>query len=166
MAKEFRPKGPRQIADIANPLIDPVLSRRAGISTGLIAAWEDIAGESFASVTRPEKIRWPKREPGSNEPFLPGELVIACEGARALFLMHQEKEVIARINAYFGFPAVSRMRIVQKPVNQTPVRKPLRPLDTLQKKRLSTILDGVEEGPLRLALEKLGQGVLASRKSR
>ena len=61
MAREWKPKGPRQIADIANPLMDPVLSRRAGISTGLIAAWDEIAGERFAGVTRPEQIRWPKR---------------------------------------------------------------------------------------------------------
>lgn len=160
MAKGYTPKGPRQIAEIANPLVDPVLARRAGISTGLISAWDEIAGETFAASTRPEKIRWPKREPGADERFSPGELVIACEGARALFLMHQEAEILSRINAYFGFPAVSRMRIVQKPVSNAPRRSSARPLDALQRRRLSTMLDGVEDGPLRTALTKLGEGVL------
>ena len=44
-------------------------------------------------------------------------LTIACEGARALFLTHAQGELIQRINGFFGFHAVSQIRIVQKPVS-------------------------------------------------
>ena len=58
-----RPASASQIADVANALIDPILARRAGISTALLSAWAEIAGETYADFSRPEKIVWP-RAPG------------------------------------------------------------------------------------------------------
>ncbi|MGZ2457681.1 hypothetical protein ACVINH_002707 [Rhizobium anhuiense] len=114
-------KDVKQISELANGLIDPVLARRAGINTALLGSWSEIAGEDFADCTRPEKIAWAR---GGNEAggFRPGVLTIACEGARALFLTHAQGELIQRINSFFGFAAVHQIRIVQKPVSQ-PIRR-------------------------------------------
>jgi hypothetical protein len=104
---------------IANGLIDPILARRAGINTLLLGSWDEIAGEQFAGCSRPERIRWPRQE-GPDETgggFAPGVLTVACEGARALFLMHQEAELISRVNSFFGFQAISQVRIVQKAIH-------------------------------------------------
>lgn len=57
-------KGAKQISELANGLIDPVLARRAGINTALLGSWSEIAGEDFADCTRPEKIAWAR---GGNE---------------------------------------------------------------------------------------------------
>ena len=54
-------KGVVQIAEVANGIMDPVLSKRAGINTMLLGSWDEIAGEDFADCTRPEKIAWPRR---------------------------------------------------------------------------------------------------------
>jgi hypothetical protein len=48
-------KGEVQISEVANGIIDPVLARRAGISTALLGSWDEIAGEDFADCTRPER---------------------------------------------------------------------------------------------------------------
>lgn len=152
-----------QISEIANGLIDPILARRAGINTMLIGAWEDIAGADFADCTRPERIAWPRRvsEMG-DERFEPGSLTIACEGARALFLSHAQDQLIQRVNAFFGFPAIDRIRIVQKPVAAAgSVRKPLPKLAANQQNRLATMLQEVEDPKLKAALERLGTGVIA-----
>ena len=157
-----RARVPHQIAEIANAIIDPVLARRAGISTALLGSWDEIAGEDFADCTRPEKIAWPRREPG--EPasgFQSGVLTVACEGARALFLSHAQGELIARINGFFGFPAVRQIRIVQKPVSQTTKhRRPPQPLRGDAAKRLNEMLDGIESEALRKAVARLGTAVL------
>ncbi len=122
--------GANQIAEIANGIVDPVLARRAGINTALLGSWEDIVGEGFADCTRPEKIAWPRRsdlpEDGGHRP---GVLTIACEGARALFLSHAQGELIARINGFFGYPAIGQVRIVQKPVSVTSTRPRIRKLE-------------------------------------
>ncbi len=52
---------PRRSARSPTASSIPVLAKRAGISTELIGVWDEIAGESFADCTRPEKIAWPRR---------------------------------------------------------------------------------------------------------
>ncbi|MBC7282141.1 DciA family protein [Hoeflea sp.] len=168
MAKPFTRKGSVQIAEIANGLIDPILARRAGINTLLLASWDEIAGEQFAGFSRPEKIRWPRQD-GPDETgggFSPGLLTVACEGARALFLMHQEAELIARVNSFFGFRAIAQIRIVQKAIH-VPTRKPAaRPLDAGEKRRLAGMVETVEDPKLREALARLGAGVISRRPKR
>jgi hypothetical protein len=154
--------GVKQISEVANGLIDPVLARRAGINTSLLGSWDEIVGEDFADCTRPEKIAWAKRG-GSGEDggYQPGVLTIACEGARALFLTHAQGELIQRINGFFGFPAVHQIRIVQKPVSQLikRSRKPV-PLKGEAARKLETMIVGIEGDKLRLALERLGTAVM------
>jgi len=161
-----RQRQARSLADLANRLVDPLLARKAGINTMLLSAWGEIVGERFAESSRPERIRW-ARDAGESEGgagFSPGQLTVACEGASAVFLMHEERELVSRVNAFFGFPAVNRIRFVQKPVRQ-PSKKPAVPqLDRLQKRKLETMLGDVEDPALRAALERLGTGVF-SRKS-
>ncbi|MDF1608551.1 DciA family protein [Hoeflea sp. YIM 152468] len=168
MAKPFTRKGVVQIAEIANGLIDPILAKRAGINTLLLGSWDEIAGEQFAGCSRPERIRWPRQD-GPDETggsFSPGLLTVACEGARALFLMHQEAELISRVNSFFGFRAISQIRIVQKPIH-TPSRKPgARPLDADETNRLAGMLADVEDPRLREALTRLGAGVISRRPKR
>lgn len=102
-------KGVIQIAEIANGIMDPLLSKRAGINTALLGSWDEIAGDDFADCTRPEKITWPRRDEGPDRGgYQPGVLTIACEGARALFLTHAQGELIARINGFLAFRRYAR----------------------------------------------------------
>ena len=161
-------KGVIQIAEIANGIMDPLLSKRAGITTALLGSWDEIAGDDFADCTRPEKITWPRRDEGPDRGgYQPGVLTIACEGARALFLTHAQGELIARINGFFGFPAVRQIRIVQKPVSQpVPRRRKPPPLRGDAAKRLDDMMDGIESEALRKAVERLGTAVMQKKKPR
>lgn len=168
MAAPPREKGRRgaaPLADLANGIIDPVLARRAGINTALLGSWEDIAGERFADCTRPEKIAWPRRgEPGDLGGYRPGVLTVACEGARALFLSHAQGELIARINGFFGYPAIGQIRIVQKPVSPQSKRRPPAKLQGEAARKLAGMVEGIEDEKLKAAIERLGTGVLSRKK--
>jgi hypothetical protein len=153
-------KGAKQISEVANALIDPVLARRAGISTALLGSWDDIVGADFADCTRPEKIAWAKRGGPGEGAYQPGVLTIACEGARALFLTHAQGELIQRINGFFGFSAVHQIRIVQKPVSQHIRRsRTPPPLKGAAAIRLETMMEGIEDEKLRAAVQRLGTAV-------
>lgn len=153
----------RPVGDLATAILDPVLRRKAGISTGLVQSWEEIVGPRLADSTRPEKILWPRRA-GEDDPFEPATLVVACEGAAALHLQHQTGEIIARINAFLGFAAIGRVRILQKPVaaHKPPKRRP-RELTRDEAAGIATAVAGIEDEALRAALEKLGKAVKAER---
>lgn len=155
-----------QISEVANGLIDPILARRAGINTMLLGAWDDIAGPEFADCTRPEKIAWPGRaHHGADEPFRAGSLLVACEGARALFLTHSQDQLVQRVNAFFGFNAIERIRIVQKPVAPAKgrTRRPVR-LAENQQRRLDGMLHDIDDEKLKAALERLGRNVIGAPK--
>ncbi len=163
-------KGAQQISEVANDLIDPVLAKRAGINTMLLGSWDEIAGSAFAECSRPEKIAWPRRvtemasEDGGHQP---GTLTIACEGSRALFLSHQQGELIQRINGFFGFPAIRQVRIVQKPVTPPARRRRApRPLTGEAARHLDDLVEGIEGDALKAALKRLGTAVLGRKGER
>jgi hypothetical protein len=164
MAGKKPRRNPVPVSDLVSAVLDPVLRKRAGISIGLVQSWEDIVGLALAAVSRPERIRWPRRR-HEDDPFEPAILVIACSGAAALQIQHQTGEIIGRVNAFLGFPAVGGIRIVQKPVAAAPEkRRPgLRPLSAPEKARLAGSLAPIEDEALRASLERLGETVLGSR---
>jgi hypothetical protein len=97
--------------------------------------------------------------------FQPATLTIACEGARALFLSHAQDQLIERINGFFGYPAIDRIRIVQKPVSASgPTRRSAPRLAENESRRLEGMLSGIEDDRLKTALERLGKGVIAGRR--
>lgn len=145
--------------------MEPVLARRSGMTMDLLAAWPELAGEEYSDFTRPEKIKWPNRA-HQDDPFKPGILIVACDGARALYFQHDLSRICARVNVFFGFTAIEKIKIVQKSVK--PARDQSRPeirrLNSAQNTRLNVILSHVEDPILRDKLQKLGRGVIGKMK--
>jgi hypothetical protein len=155
---------PRPVSDLVTEILDPVLAKRAGISVGLIQSWEEIAGPRLAALTRPEKILWPRRR-DDDDPFEAATLVIACGGGAALHVQHQTGEILSRINAFLGFNAIGRIKLVQKPVGIEPPKPRPKPrdLDRGEQAWLAGKVGGIEDDGLRAALERLGKSVIGSK---
>ena len=140
---------PRQVGELVSRVLDPVLEKRAGISASLLQSWDEVVGAKLAGATRPHKVQWPRRA-SEDDPFEPATLTIAADPSVAFILQHETSEVIARVNAFLGFAAIARIRIVQKPVGQRETAKgPAAPLGEQARRRLAqaTILLGFR-GPL------------------
>jgi hypothetical protein len=164
MAGKGRFGNPVPVSDLATEILDPVLRKRAGISVGLVQSWEEIVGPRLSARTRPEKIQWPRRL-HEDDPFEPATLVVACEGSAALHLQHETGEIIGRVNAFLGFTAVGRLRIVQKPIlNTASVPKPRpRQLTDTERSKLSGTVGMIEDEGLRASLERLGATIIGTK---
>ncbi len=155
-------RGARPVGDLVSLLLNPVIERRAGMTMDMIQSWVEIVGETHAKHSRPEKLNWP-RQASDDDPFEPATLVVACEGSHALFFQHDSSAIIERINTYFGFSAVNKLKLHQQPI------APLKGKEALQKRqvspekqtRLSELLNTVDDPDLRNALEKMGKGVFS-----
>ena len=155
----------RPLAELASRVIEPVMARRAGMTLDLLAAWPEIVGAPHDDYTRPERIQWPRRAT-DDDPFEAGTLFVACDGARAVLFMHETEACVARVNAFFGFRAVARIRLVQKPVRRRAAparREPPEPAPEARV-RLDAIVSRIEDEGLRARLERLGRGVFAGRR--
>jgi|SRR5579871_916469 len=78
---------------------------RAGFADPtLVLHWDAIVGPDVARLARP--IRLTEGPEG-------GTLSIKVQPGAALFLQHETRSLMARINAFLGRPAVARLRISQ-----------------------------------------------------
>lgn len=163
MAAKTRRHNPVPVADLVSGVLDPVLAKRAGISTSLLQAWDEIVGDRLADLSRPEQIKWNRRA-SEDDPYEPAMLIVACEAVAALHIQHETTEIIARINAFLGYSAIGRLKIIQKPVQKEEKSKPdLREVSDEEKRQIADRVSGIKDDELRKSLERLGKKVAASR---
>lgn len=122
----------------------------------MLARWPAIAGDRLAAQTRPERIVWPRSEP--KERKSDGVLVVRVEPAFALDLQYEAPVLIERINGYFGYGAIGRLRIVKGPTGNKP-RKAPRPPVAVDPEAIGKQLAGIDDDRLKAALSKLGSGL-------
>ncbi|MEM1039748.1 MAG: DciA family protein [Pseudomonadota bacterium] len=155
------------MSSLASKLLDPVMRKRAGMSVDLLAVWPEIVGFDKAAICRPQKVKWAKRA-SQEGAYEPATLVIRCEPAASLFLQHDTDTILKRVNAFFGFEAVSRVEVVQGTVRDLPSDKKTKAKRSSEQRKsaetnthLRETLDAVEDPDLRRALKKMGAGVFS-----
>jgi hypothetical protein len=154
-SSKFKP-----IGGAVTALLDPLLAKRSHVDAALALSWPELCGERLAGRTQPLKVTWPRRT-GPDDPFEPGVLAIACEGAAALDLQYGTGELIERINGFFGYSAVGRIRIEQKRVDhfRAPAKATVKALPEKVLAEISREVGAIEDEGLRQALERLGSSV-------
>ena len=85
--------------------------RAAGESRGfavsrLFTHWAEIAGPDLAAICRPCDVRYGRQGLGAT-------LTVLTTGANAPTLAMQEPKLRERVNACYGYAAISRIRITQ-----------------------------------------------------
>jgi hypothetical protein len=146
----------------------PQLTRKAFekygfASTALLTDWPSIVGEDVASYTAPERLKWPRGvealdevEPENGQ--RPGAtLVVRVDGPRAIELQHRAQQIIERINATFGYRAVSELRFVQAPIENrgSSNRRPPAPQPSEGEAEDPNELTSISDEALRKALARL-----------
>jgi len=154
-------RGAQALGELIGRVIDPVTRQRGFAATELLAAWPEIVGSRYADCTRPERIVWPQGEEMEGTPAL---LVLRVDGPRAVLVQHEAGQIVERINAFLGYAAIGRVRLVQGPVRQPTraVPAPLPMLDAADEARLAGTLADLPEGALRTSLAELGRQVLTA----
>ena len=106
--EERRTHDLQSVASMLRPLAKNLLGKNGFTEIDLLTNWTDIVGEETAAYTLPRQIVFRRGEKAG------GTLNLDVpSGAFALELQHREKMLIAKINAYFGYPAVAQIRITQ-----------------------------------------------------
>ena len=148
----------------------PKLTRKAFEKYGFSAAtlltdWAAIVGEEMAGFTLPERLKWPRgvtigADVEAGAEGRPGAvLVLRVDPARALDVEYGGRQIIERINGYFGYGAIAELRLKQAPLARKakPAAAPPVAPAPCAAPELATIADE----PLRAALAKLKSGLSA-----
>jgi hypothetical protein len=147
----------------------PKLTRKAFEKYGFSAAtlltdWALIVGEDIAGFAAPERLKWP-RGVGVHEDVEAGAegrpgavLVVRVDPSRALDVAYKTRQIVERINGYFGYRAIAELRILQAPLAtaaapKAPPASTVMPCETPE-------LASITDERLRAALARLKSGLM------
>ena len=153
-------RGPIALGEIVGGVLRPVTARRGFATADLVAAWPEVVGARFADITRPERIAWPR---GSDKTE-GAVLHLRVQGPQAILVQHELGQIAERVNAFLGYAAIARIRLMQAPVATPQARTAAGPSpNRADDAHLDATLSGVSDDALRAALDRLGRGVLSRR---
>jgi len=158
-AKKPRGRALRPLGASFRHLTGPALRKRGFAEQRIVTNWPDIVGPALARASIPLKISGGR---GTGR-----VLLIRVSGAAAVDIQHQIPVILDRINTFFGFQAITGLKLLQGPVPARPQRKKLirATLSSQDEKILSKTLSKLEKSPLRSALEELGRSVTVRNQS-
>jgi hypothetical protein len=139
---------------------------RYGFAYGeLLARWPEIVGEGLSGMCEPERIRWP-RGAGDAAQRQGGTLIIRAAAGCGLDLQHQVHRIIEKANQFYGYGAVTSVKIVQShEMNPKYLKNKENGLSSDAAIKLRARLQTIADEKLRDALSRLGNGALAKRQS-
>jgi hypothetical protein len=149
--------GLRRLPELLGRVLDPAARRRGLTEVRLLTDWPLVIGPELGARCQPVRL---SRSAGGHG----GVLTVHVGGASALELQHSEPQLLERINDFFGYPAVARLRLIQAPLVR-PVKRaappPTRPLAADELHALAATVALVRDPELRVALLALGRTVRA-----
>jgi hypothetical protein len=152
-----RPRGggAKPIGDLT-PDIGRAAFRRFGfVQSSVVTRWPEIVGPTHARVCAPEAIRFPPGEKAD------GILQLVVVPAHAPLIQQVTPEIIERVNRFFGYKAIARIKLrhgAVKPMQEAravappPSLKPI-PLE------LGESLRDIGDPELRMVLESLARSI-------
>ena len=163
-----RPRGgpARPVADLV-PQIGRAAFRRFGfVQSSVVTRWPEIVGPRHAQVCSPESIRFP---PGEKRD---GILQLVVVPAHAPLIQHVIPEIVERVNRFFGYKAVARVKLRQGAVKPSPAQAAggtrdlgppsLKPIPM----ELGDSLRDIGDPELRTVLESLARSLVAEEESK
>lgn len=148
----------RAIADLM-PEIGRTAFRRFGfVQSSVVTRWPDIVGSQHARVCAPESIRFPPGEKSE------GILQLVVTPAHAPLIQHVIPEIIERVNRFFGYKAVSRVKLRQGTVQIPAAQQHRAPPPSLKPipMELGESLRDIGDPELRQVLESLARSLDAA----
>ncbi|MDF3033342.1 MAG: hypothetical protein K0R76_296 [Alphaproteobacteria bacterium] len=134
--------------------ITPICQQNGFIQARLVLEWDYIVMQ-FAQWCTPVKIKfpWPHRNNGC--------LLLRATSSMATEIVYYEPLILSKVNQYFGYQAVSSLKILQEPVFQkiSPKKPAKKPLSEAAQSSLAAQVQSIEDDRLRAALLSLGMGI-------
>ena len=168
MAQRRAPsKGFARTSSLLTQRIRKASESRGFAQSRLLTHWEEVVGEDVARIARPVNVSYGRQGFGAS-------LTILTTGSNAPMVEMQKEQIRAKVNAVYGYNAISRVKITQtaptgfaegRAVFERDVT-PKKPEPTPEiKQAAAQSAGGVQSDDLRAALEKLAQNVLTKAKN-
>jgi hypothetical protein len=134
--------------------------------TRLLTHWAEVVGEATAKIATPVNVSYGKGGMGAT-------LTVLTTGAQAPMLEMQKEQIREKVNACYGYRAISRVRITQTAptgfaegrVAFAPAPKIAKTPDPAVQSAAKALSENIQSDDLRAALAALGANVITKQKS-
>lgn len=167
ISSEHRTTDLTSIAKTMNPLLRQILGNKGAVILELLESWEQIIGNDIAAYCLPHHISFKKDERTNGCLYLN---VLA--GAFAMEISQKQQQIMEKVNAFFGYPAISELKINQtcNPENFLISKKSI---DKVKKNVVSAeeesyiteLIKDINNEELRQSLERIGRAVFSHKSS-
>ena len=155
--------GLTNFAKTVNPLLRQLLGENGMVLLELLNSWNEIVGTNIADYCLPQNISFNKNErtDGCLHLSVPA-------GAFAMEIQQNQRQIIEKINSFFGYPAVSKLKINQTG-NPEILLKGKKNTDKMKKmvvtkeeeSYITELIKDIESDELRQSLKKIGRAVFS-----
>ncbi len=158
-------RGFSRAATLMQTRIRKASEERGFAVTRLLTHWAEVVGEATAQIATPVNVSYGKGGMGAT-------LTVLTTGAQAPMLEMQKEQIREKVNACYGYRAISRVRITQTAptgfaegrVAFVPASKVVKTPDPAVQSQAKALSDKIENDDLRAALSALGTNVLTKHK--
>lgn len=146
---------PRRLSASLAAQINPALRKRGFAIADVLIRWPMVVGAELAQQTCPERVQFEAGRANA------ATLKVRVAPGFAVEIQHLAPLLIERINAYYGYGAVARLKFTQGPIAppSRPAPKPRRALTAAESRRLEEVVAPVADPALKAALQRLGEGL-------
>ncbi|MCX7643964.1 MAG: DciA family protein [Rhodobacteraceae bacterium] len=170
-ASERRSRGFERAASLVAREVRAAGEGRGFAVSRLLTHWDEVVGPEIAALARPVKVTYGPRR---REPAAAGEdsggfgatLTLLAAGAAAPLVQMRLPEILARVNACYGYAAISHVRVTQTSAEgfaEAPARyvPPAASAPPEVAAKAEAVAAGVADPALRDALAQLARNVLS-----
>lgn len=168
MKRRSRTKGFTRAIGLMQNSLRQASETRGFAMTRLLTHWPDIVGTEISAIARPVKVSYPRQGLGAT-------LTLLAKGAHAPMLEMQKPLLRDKVNACYGYNAITRIAITQTaPVGFAegqatfgPAPKPERPTPSAATQaEAQTLTAQIEDEALRAQLRSLAANVMTKQRSK
>lgn len=159
-----RGRGFQSASGASRGIVRTLAGKKGFAEADVLLRWAEIVGEGHRGLCHPQSVKF------SSDRSLGATLVLECTSARAPEVEHLKPVLIDRVNQFYGYRAIGRIRVVQtgqaqgfaeaKAGFQGPERESTEPTQA-QQASAARLAEGIENPGLRAALTRMGAHVLA-----
>ncbi len=173
MSKKIQIKEEHSLDDLTSvsktimPLAKQILGAKGLLNVEMLASWTSIIGEELAQFSLPHRLIFRKDERSNGTLEL-----LVLSGAFAMEIKQREPQILSKINTFFGYNAVAKLKIIQNssPENFLITKKPIDNVKKIlvseeEQNYITEIIKDVDNNNLREHLENLGKAVFSNKKS-
>ena len=154
----------KPISDIIHPITNKAFKKKGFLQGEIISKWSQIVGEDLAKKTQPKRIRFASHSSSA----ITTKLIIQVAIGYAPIIQHQQKEILDKVNTYFGYLAIGKLQLIQAPLmieNET-IKVTKVNLTKKERQRLDNSIKNIQSYDLSEALKDLGKQLINDKKKK